>query len=292
MAENPQPNADRLAAATDRAAPIRFNAAAGGFLRRYLMIAPAALALERSMECDILAQQQWQRPILDVGCGDGIFVQQLFKDAIDTGIDKDPTEVDLARKCNAYRELIVCRADKIPKPDASYNTVFSNSVLEHIPDLASVLKEIHRILAPGGRLYITIPTDRVELATAVARALSALGLHSLSVRFRKFYNRFWRHYHAYNEQKWRELLEAAGFAIVQELPYVPDGLSTLCDILTPVALPSFFFRRIWGRWISSSRLRSLTSGVIHAVLASVVTNLKRRKGGCLVFYALTKRSGM
>lgn len=260
------------------------------FFRRYLEIAPAALALERSIECDMLARRSWHRPVLDVGCGDGIFAEILFVDRVDTGIDLDPVEVERARGTGAYDELIVCPGDRIPKPDASFATIFSNSVLEHIPVVEPVLKEVHRLLLPGGLFYITIPSDRLERATLPARVLSLGGLKALAARYGRFYNGFWRHYHAYDETRWRQLLEAAGFEVVEERAYVPRALSTVCDALTPIAFPSLIFRRALGRWTLWPPLRRVTAAVLHATLAPVLAALARGKGGCLIFYVLRRRT--
>ena len=57
------------------------------FLRRYLEIAPAAMAMERAIECEVQARNSWLSPILDIGCGDGFFARILCEDKIDTGID-------------------------------------------------------------------------------------------------------------------------------------------------------------------------------------------------------------
>lgn len=43
------------------------------------------------------------------------------------------------------------------RPDASYDVVFCNQVLEHVPDPASSFQEIHRILRPGGTVILSVP---------------------------------------------------------------------------------------------------------------------------------------
>ncbi len=55
---------------------MRFNS---DFLKRYLAIAPSALAYERAIECELHVGKNWASPILDIGCGDGIFAQILFR---------------------------------------------------------------------------------------------------------------------------------------------------------------------------------------------------------------------
>jgi SAM-dependent methyltransferase len=259
------------------------------FFRRYLELAPAALALERAIECEMHARYGWQSPILDIGCGDGLFAKVLCAEKIDTGIDLDPDEVERARRQDAYRELIVCPADEIPKPDGSYRGIVSNSVLEHIPDVLSVLKEASRLLAPDGRFYITIPSDRLEHATAPARVLKGVRLARLSERYGKFYNRFWRHHHAYDDAGWRSLFAQAGLEVVEHVAYVPRNLSTFYDLLTVIAAPSLLAKKLAGRWIVWPAWRRVVARPWHAVLARMIHPLQAGGEGCLHFYVLRKR---
>lgn len=261
---------------------------ADNFLRRYLEIAPAALALERAIECEMHVRNEWPGPILDIGCGDGIFASILCTDQIDTGIDPDKAELDAARETLAYRELIACFGNDIPKPDKSFATIISNSVLEHIPDLVPVLKEANRLLADDGYFHITIPSDRLELATAPARMLSALGMPSLARRYGRFYNRFWNHYHAYDDKTWRSMFAEAGFEVASHQAYVPRDLSTFYDVLTVIALPAFVSKKLRNRWIMWPAARRLYSGLITRIIRGLISHLNRGEG-CLFFYSLRKR---
>src|SRR5579872_4953725 len=102
------------------------------FFKNFLLEAPLPLALERTLECKILSTQKFQRPILDIGCGEGIFAKKLFNEKIDVGIDPNPSELERAQSYDAYDELIQCWGDQIPKKDGTFNTILSNSVMEHI----------------------------------------------------------------------------------------------------------------------------------------------------------------
>src|SRR5947209_4491198 len=134
--------------------------------------APFALAFERTLECRIYESLRFERPILDVGCGEGLFAKIAFGEKIDTGIDPDEHEIERARELGAYQELIACWGNEIPKPDGYYKTIVSNSVLEHIPDLKPVLLEINRLLAPGGRFYMTVPSDKFDHYTVLNTLLN------------------------------------------------------------------------------------------------------------------------
>jgi len=56
-----------------------------------------------------------------------------------------------------YPLTVQSSGDKMPFEDASFQTVISNSVLEHIPDLDAVLLETARVLKPGGMFIFASP---------------------------------------------------------------------------------------------------------------------------------------
>ena len=258
------------------------------FLRRYLAVAPAALAVERAVECEILQQQPFVRPILDIGCGDGIFAGILFDEKLDTGIDLDPAEIARAKKLNAYNELIVCPGDAIPKPDQTFNTILSNSVLEHIPDLVPVLKEAHRLLAPGGAFFVTIPTDRLEHNSAPARLFAWLGWKKLELQYGEFHNSFWHHHNVYSRDGWRDVFNSVGFEVIDDCIYASPDFSGFYDLLMPFAIPSIAAKKIFGRWLLFPKLRKYYFGLIYAFIGRIHQRLKQQPGSSLVFFRLKK----
>lgn len=223
----------------------------------YVAQTPLALALERGLECQVLAAEEFVAPVLDVGCGDGLFASILFADKIDTGIDPNPAEIACAAKTGAYRELICCSGSEIPKPAESYRTILSNSVLEHIPDVSSVMREAHRLLEPGGNFYFTVPTDEFEQHSLIHRLLLKFGLTSAATSFRKWYNRFWKHFHAYSPDGWQQMISTVGFEVVKTVRYNPPRMTLRNDCLTPIALGSSLFKRITGRWVLWPQFRQI-----------------------------------
>jgi ubiquinone/menaquinone biosynthesis C-methylase UbiE len=102
--------------------------------------------------------------VLDLGCGDGLLTGVIRSSIGATwelvGVDRDPAEVAQAETTGIYERIHVASADRIPEPDASFDLVFSNSVLEHVDDLPGVLAESARLLKPGGRFVATVPSER------------------------------------------------------------------------------------------------------------------------------------
>ncbi|MBV2150530.1 MULTISPECIES: class I SAM-dependent methyltransferase [unclassified Sphingobium] len=130
------------------------------FVARYP--AQPATAFWRGIEIEQLARIFDSAGVgLDLGCGDGILTDILFKRIGMTpnliGVDIDPLETEAAASYAFYDRIHTCAAQAIPEPDASIDYVISNSVLEHIPDLEGVIAEVGRVLKPGGRFYFTVP---------------------------------------------------------------------------------------------------------------------------------------
>lgn len=260
------------------------------FLENYTACAPLALAFERTLECRILSQQRFERPILDLGCGDGLFARILFAESIDTGIDPSEQELRQSDKTGIYQELIQCPGSSIPKPDGSYRTVFANSVLEHIPDLLPVLAEVHRLLAPGGSFYFTVPADNFEIWSAINQLLLAVGLANQSKKYRQFFNRFWKHHHAYADSRWKELAEQAHFEVANTLRYDPPRVALGNDMAVLFAFPSMLLNKFFGRWVLSPRLRRIVFRPFLGFFDSWL-NPARHSRGCLVFVQAVKPLG-
>ena len=218
-------------------------------LLRYMSLAPIALAFERYLECQIYLNQKLEHPILDLGCGEGLFAHILFDDKIDTGIDPNPHELERAHQLDAYNELINCYGNAIPKPDGSYQTIFSNSVLEHITDLEPVLDEVHRLLANGGRFYFTVPSQYFEQYSIISRFLRLLGLIKLAERYQVFYNSFWKQKNCFTLKNWQNLIQKHRFDIIEAYSYNPARICSLNDALVLLSIPAYFIKMISNRWV-------------------------------------------
>lgn len=99
-----------------------------------------------------------QARVLDDGCGIGTYVRQLAPHVAEVyGIDY---ELDRVREAAAApeRPLVLCAAgEHLPFPDASFDAVISNEVIEHVADDGMAVAEMARILRPGGRAVIFCP---------------------------------------------------------------------------------------------------------------------------------------
>ena len=270
------------------AAPLATAPDPVAYLARYLAEAPVALAVERSLECQVFHGRRLARPVLDLGCGDGLFAQVLFArpDAVCVGLDLDERELATARRRGVYRTLLAARAEHIPLRSGTVPTVMSNSVLEHISPLQAVLREVHRVLASNGELLITVPTDDYERNQAPFLALRALGLHQTADVFRRRFNAFWKHHHAYAPAQWTALLAEAGLRVVEARRFARRRTTVVLGLLVAVAAPAALTKARWGRWTLAPRVRhALLRPVAHA-LGSRIGAAEAPEGGLIFLRAV------
>ena len=257
-------------------------------LERYLSLAPIPLAFERFIEARIHQRHGFRRPILDIGCGEGLFAKVVFGEKIDAGIDPNPRELARARVLDAYEEVIECTGDAINKPDGRYNTAFSNSVLEHILDIEPVFREVHRLLARGGKFYVTVPSHRFDEYSVLNQTLCAVGLRELAGRYRSFFNRFWCHYHYYTPEGWSALARRTGFTVTEIHTYGTKRICLLNDFLVPFSLVSFAIKKLTNRWVLFPGLRRLVMMPVAMAAHRVLEGGDSAQDGGLVFMELTK----
>jgi ubiquinone/menaquinone biosynthesis C-methylase UbiE len=101
--------------------------------------------------------------VLDLGCGAGtdtlVAAQMVGPEGWVIGIDMTLEMLAKARRAADELgaenvELVEADAEHLPFPDASFDVVISNGVIDLVPDKEAVFAEIFRVLRPGGRIQI------------------------------------------------------------------------------------------------------------------------------------------
>ena len=105
--------------------------------------------------------------VADIGCGPGVFTRYLCRNAKYV-FAADVDHASLRRTFTRHaREKnlapLVMRVNQLPIRDAFLDTVLFLEVLEHLEDDAGALREIARILRPGGNLIISVPVPPGEI---------------------------------------------------------------------------------------------------------------------------------
>lgn len=226
-------------------------------LNQYWFAPP--VALWRAIEIRTLAAESFPRPILDLGCGDGLIAQVLFEGepSLDMGFDPWLSQVRKAPETGAYDAVQQALGAAMPYRDETFNTVLSNSVVEHIPDLDPVLSEAARVLRSGGRLMLTVPSDAFRRLLAGYRDRVAVGDFDGAEAYAADIDAWLEHHRYPSPDMWERMLASVGLALVRARYYVVpqavarwDRANTVFGV-RPTGRPALF------RWAASPRLRRL-----------------------------------
>ena len=218
-------------------------------LQRQLKSIPAFRAVLRAVEARFYYSVNLPRPILDVGCGDGHFSQMIFTEPVDVGLDPWWNPLQKSRHSGMYRVLAQAMGDKMPLPDNYFGSAFSNSVLEHIPDIQPVLRDVNRVLRPDAPFVMSMPSQYFTEWLGGAETLERLGLAGMAGQYRRFFNRISRHAHTVGPEVWAAWLANAGFAVERWQYYFSKPALHALEMGHATGLPAAFAHALTGHWI-------------------------------------------
>jgi methionine biosynthesis protein MetW len=99
--------------------------------------------------------------LLDVGCSHGA-VPAALQDRFDEvhGIDANPEGLALAEARGVRVQQANFEREPLPYADETFDAVLCLEVIEHVLDPPALVREIHRVLRPAGRIYLSTPNIR------------------------------------------------------------------------------------------------------------------------------------
>lgn len=113
-----------------------------------------------------VVSKEWIRgDLLEVGCGEGRGIPWMLPHiASYSAIDKISEAIEVLKGKYPVGKFVAGNLPPLPYEDNSFNAVISFQVIEHIEDDAFFLKEIHRVLRPGGVALVTTPNRPMSLS--------------------------------------------------------------------------------------------------------------------------------
>lgn len=167
--------------------------------------------------------------VLDIGCGTGELLTRLaakYPTARLAGLDPVPEMLEIARgKLSAKVDLQVGWANALPWPDGRFDVVVSCNMFHYITHPVDAMREMERVLRPGGRIVITDWCDDY-----LACRVCSIYLRATSRA----------HFKTYRERECRLLLDEAGYSGASVERYKISwlwGLMT-AQAVKPVSCPS------------------------------------------------------
>jgi SAM-dependent methyltransferase len=140
-----------------------------GIWRLYHLLIADAMAIQRPTKYRLVREFLGDSlgVAADIGCGPGVFIRHMSARArylVAADIDYESLDRVRSRHKNIRNvEFIVTSADVLPFPDEHLDTILLLEVLEHLVDDGAALREMSRVLRPGGRLVVSVPVPPGEV---------------------------------------------------------------------------------------------------------------------------------
>jgi ubiquinone/menaquinone biosynthesis C-methylase UbiE len=167
----------------------------------------------------VIAEISESAIVLDVGCGRKAAFLRAIAPRIQQGYGVDFKVVEF--QTHNLKAIQVHLGEELPFEDASFDVVTMLAVLEHIEHEQAILKEIYRVLKPGGKLVLTVPSVWAQPV-----------LEFLSYRLRIVDEAEIRdHKRYYDRQKLKQvLMHAAGFERFRH-QYFQIWMNNFCTVM-------------------------------------------------------------
>ncbi len=176
--------------------------------RSKLEIPPRAVPLRFSAAVEGLRPG---RRVLDIGCGQGLGHELLAPDFAEVhGVDGTEAALERARARGTRVARVDLEAEALPYPDAHFDAILCLDVVEHLVDPARLVREIARMLQPGGQAVVTTPNAR-SIRQLARIALAGRGPRTSGDDFGVDGG----HLHYFTSRDVAELLERAGLRVVE-----------------------------------------------------------------------------
>ena len=159
--------------------------------------------------------------ILDIGCGNGGFSSRFIALGFTVhGVDLTDNQIAAARANGLLAKQHDIASSRLPYESETFDIVFAGEVIEHLVDTTSFLKDVHRILKPGGCVILTTP----NLASFENRVRILFGVYPIWVEYKLEDGQ--GHVRAYTPRTLKLHLKNNGFGVETHLgnwvPFIPQ----------------------------------------------------------------------
>ncbi|WP_300033563.1 methyltransferase domain-containing protein [uncultured Roseobacter sp.] len=181
--------------------------------------------------------------VVDIGCGNGLLSEEIARAVGQTGhvtgVDPSADMRALAQaRCSDYPSVQIREglADALPLKDGQADKAVAVQVLEYLPDIPAAVREVHRVLRPGGRFV------------AVDTGCGTLDWFSENEARMQRFQAAWDHHYseARVAARWSGLMRDAGFAAPEIRPF------TFCDVTMRPDGIAFMLMHLMSRYAAEN----------------------------------------
>jgi SAM-dependent methyltransferase len=237
---------------------------------KYFPHAPVALCIKECARLTVLRRFECPGPILDVGCGDGLFTSIAFPDREVWGIDLDAMEGRWAQASRAYAQIILGDITQAHLPERFFRTCIANCSLEHVPNIDGALATIRGSLAVGGRAYLFVPHRDWASRMRSVRLLHAVGANDAASSLQDRIDRTFRHFHLYDEKGWGEVATRAGLSIVNIEPVLSTATTVTFEAFLAPSVLAWLNKKMTSRWTNFPEARRWLSPLAYRVATAAL----------------------
>lgn len=213
------------------------------------------------MRREILSRVEPGFVVLDYGAGRGASRQLSFRGEAQRVVGVDPDPAVLVNPFLDEAHVLPLSSGRIPVADATFDLAFAHNVLEHVEDPEGCLREIHRVLVPGGVFVVKTP-NRWHYVALVAR-LVPQRLHVFAARLtgRADEDAFPTIYRCNTPEAIRSYAGRAGFEVTH-LELV-EGRPEYLRKSTPTYLAGYLYERAVNTIPGLDRLRCVIVALLR-----------------------------
>jgi SAM-dependent methyltransferase len=237
---------------------------------RYFPYAPAALAVKECARLAHLRNYHCDGPILDVGCGDGLFASIAFGSAEIWGIDIDASVGRGAMSRRAYDQVILGDITSARLPEGFFATCVANCSLEHVPRIDLALKTIRQCLRPGARAFLFVPDRRWVSHMLSAAALKGVGLGVFAEVLEDAVNQVFKHHHLYDAEGWTKVVADSGLVVEEVRPVLSTATTVAFEALLLPSLAGWLNKHLTGRWTNFPGARRVLAYPAYAAVRLIL----------------------
>jgi SAM-dependent methyltransferase len=237
------------------------------------------MALHKAIEIRSLEQVELHGVGLDLGCGDGLVGGILARRAgLDQLYGTDLSDIaPETLQAQGYVEYRKGDIQGLPFNDATFDYAISICVMEHIPDIDKAIRDVHRVLKPGGCFAFTTPNSRYGDALFIVHLLRGIGLRQAADDYKRRRDFTAMHYTYRQADEWVQILSSLGFHDITVTPIFSSRQHLVYDLMNIQAhILRFYFYPHLVRWTAKcgylkrtiARATAYLSAAVQATLAN------------------------